>query len=1185
MRKFIFLILVALPFFSNSQSSNPENIFWEIKGNGLTKPSFLYGTMHIMDDRAFNFNDSLFIKMKECDAFALEVHPDSVLKKIFADFFTRREKEDNKLKEILNEDEYEKLSKTFRERTGFELEDVNTSNPTMIKDLITRDYSGKADNSTFLDAYLYQVAKSWGKKVVGVEKYDDQIKALELSDSELKKSFQQIVNGNDSIDLFFEKLDEFRLENLIGIYQQGNLEVVDEYLRSHSSDSFYQKLIVDRNRVMLENSIREMHTQPIFIAVGVGHLGGEFGLVELLRTKGYQVRPVTPLYTGKAKKIKINSKNEKWHKFVSEELGYSLELPQEPFDIKLESLPMKMYMYPDLGTGLVYINMAINTMGSRKEKEVLSIMADRLINNVSGEVMKEKKIKHKGNEGKEIVFKDRGLKYYKIRMIIRDGHLYVYMVGSKKREELDSFEAMRFLNSLEFIEFERKQNKMFVSTEGSFSVLFPGEPKKMVQRQAAQDDPSSLFTFNIYLGADIETKLNFLVTYYDLPAGSMIEDDSVYVYEISNEYLKNLKAKKLKSAPLKKDRFFGVHTEGSGAMGHFFSEVFVRGNRCYSLTVLAADSLSYREKVNGFFESFAFLDFEPASWTSFEEENGIFSIDFPGEVKFSSDTTGYFYSANDSYVVNQYTSVDANSGESYAVLEEVFSKYCHFENVDAYFDEYLDTYKETYDSIYVNQDFSWGDGNIGKGLLVKSDQYSYSQIIKIFPLKDRVLSLWAYKTDLTPEDSIQIDHFLSSFDFKESDSEMNLFKTKEEAKKLLLADAKSDDLKTIEHINQVIRDFSFTPDDLPTIYDLIKWVDAEFSEEHLKLKSNLIESVGENSDKFSVAFLKDQYNQQGDSSEIRLAVLEALADINTAESLIAFKDILIENPPKTKQSYKYYSIFYHFDDSIENFALIFPDLFQLFENEDFGNLIINTTISAIDSGAMSIDELVPFAERVNESFQRSYHELIAIHPDSSGYYTLESKFKDMAGLLAYVSPDGVSREILTQIDTSFADYVLLSVVEAQLKQEMPINELILKELCENDYWLIDVVELLGKEKKLDLLPEEYRSQKKIARSQMYNYLDYYDEYTEDIELLETRDLDFKDEKVRVFIFKMGYTYEDDNGDETTDWYLGFCGLFDQKDSQIVPIKKMASTTGEVYVEGETDVSKTLVELMSEDAFY
>src|ERR1700759_4576084 len=69
---FGFLVTLALP--GRSQSAYPS-ILWEISGNGLSKPSYLFGSMHISNKEVFHLSDSFYMAIRSCDVVALEVDP------------------------------------------------------------------------------------------------------------------------------------------------------------------------------------------------------------------------------------------------------------------------------------------------------------------------------------------------------------------------------------------------------------------------------------------------------------------------------------------------------------------------------------------------------------------------------------------------------------------------------------------------------------------------------------------------------------------------------------------------------------------------------------------------------------------------------------------------------------------------------------------------------------------------------------------------------------------------------------------------------------------------------------------------------------------------------------------------------------------------------------------------------
>ncbi len=53
------------------------SLLWEITGNGLTKPSYLFGTMHVSSKMVFHLSDSFYLALKSVDVVALELNPDT----------------------------------------------------------------------------------------------------------------------------------------------------------------------------------------------------------------------------------------------------------------------------------------------------------------------------------------------------------------------------------------------------------------------------------------------------------------------------------------------------------------------------------------------------------------------------------------------------------------------------------------------------------------------------------------------------------------------------------------------------------------------------------------------------------------------------------------------------------------------------------------------------------------------------------------------------------------------------------------------------------------------------------------------------------------------------------------------------------------------------------------------------
>ena len=78
MKKYIVALICAISLTSIAQEKN-QSLLWEISGNGLTKPSYIYGTMHVSKKVAFRLDDVFFEALDKSETVALESDPSSWL--------------------------------------------------------------------------------------------------------------------------------------------------------------------------------------------------------------------------------------------------------------------------------------------------------------------------------------------------------------------------------------------------------------------------------------------------------------------------------------------------------------------------------------------------------------------------------------------------------------------------------------------------------------------------------------------------------------------------------------------------------------------------------------------------------------------------------------------------------------------------------------------------------------------------------------------------------------------------------------------------------------------------------------------------------------------------------------------------------------------------------------------------
>ncbi|RYF87919.1 MAG: hypothetical protein EOO03_09590 [Chitinophagaceae bacterium] len=170
----IFLFIACFVNIAFCQISNPrkkyQGLLWEITGNNLPKPSYLFGTMHVSSKLAFHLSDSFYYALKGVDAVALELNPEvwqgqmvhlNQLNENYA-AFTQAAGHDYISQSSFRMDDYERSLKA-----------ALSTEPPVVNSLLYRSYKTRDDfeEDTFLDLYIFQAGRKLGKAAAGVEDY------------------------------------------------------------------------------------------------------------------------------------------------------------------------------------------------------------------------------------------------------------------------------------------------------------------------------------------------------------------------------------------------------------------------------------------------------------------------------------------------------------------------------------------------------------------------------------------------------------------------------------------------------------------------------------------------------------------------------------------------------------------------------------------------------------------------------------------------------------------------------------------------------------------------------------------------------------------------------------------------------------------------------------------------------
>lgn len=278
-------------------------LLWKIEGNGAKGTSYLLGTHHIapahMTDSIKGFDEALKsvdviygeIDMLSADAQSQQA---AVMKYALAPA-------DSMLTSLLKPEQVDSLNKVLAAYTGGMLtaEALAQLKPAMVSTQLGVFQSLKAfpdfNPAMQLDALVQQKGKELNIPAKGFETIDEQMQLL-MGDPLAKQAaslMEAVAKDGEAIELAQRLADAYVSQNLPAIAAIMEQEdTMDAEAR--------QRLIYDRNAAWVEAMQQFLPAQSAFVAVGAGHLIGEKGLVQLLRSLGYTVTPVDPSFCSTA---------------------------------------------------------------------------------------------------------------------------------------------------------------------------------------------------------------------------------------------------------------------------------------------------------------------------------------------------------------------------------------------------------------------------------------------------------------------------------------------------------------------------------------------------------------------------------------------------------------------------------------------------------------------------------------------------------------------------------------------------------------------------------------------------------------------------------------------------------------------------------------------------------------------
>ena len=265
---------------ANAQSD--KSLLWEISGNGLQKPSYVFGTIHMICSDNYIMTEKIENTLKNVDAYYAEINfADSAAANIMQGAMIS----ETPLSKRLTEAKYNELKTLLKEVVNIDIAQVENFTEAGIASMITFKSFPCSDFKMYEIQFL-QAATAQQKKLGGLETAEQQM---------------ELLNKTLGADATIEMLKDLQKngfktnKEMINLYTSQDIQGLYDFMKTttYMTEEIYNEMLTKRNTNWVTIMPNIMKNESVFFAVGAAHLSGDTGVLKLLKDAGYNLKPIS----------------------------------------------------------------------------------------------------------------------------------------------------------------------------------------------------------------------------------------------------------------------------------------------------------------------------------------------------------------------------------------------------------------------------------------------------------------------------------------------------------------------------------------------------------------------------------------------------------------------------------------------------------------------------------------------------------------------------------------------------------------------------------------------------------------------------------------------------------------------------------------------------------------------------
>lgn len=1146
------LAFIGLSFSSFSQATY-QGLLWEITGNGLEKPSYLYGTMHVSNKVAFHLSDSFYKAIESVDVVSLEINPETWMETMTGDPYVA----DNmgnafSMRGNNQSSGFYKSVFELKEPKNKDIGAVFGSELGILNSLLyrTSNYTADFQEDTYLDLFIYQAGKKQGKEITGLEllgttmrlneeaakpeKDKDKIKANREKSEEKRFKLSKILDGRP----YGEVMED--------AYRQGDLDLLDSMSRlSGANDKYHDLIIILRNVGMAEAMDSIMQQKSLFAGIGAAHLPNSYGVINLLREMGYTVTQVkgekSDFGTDTKERLESTFITQNFKKQTSFDGSFSTSLPGPLYEFP-EAGSMMMAAYPDMANGATYVITRVLTyapLHDITQEQYMAKLDSLFFENIPGKIETKEKITIDGVPGFDILNKTKKGDYQRYRIMVREAEILVFKAAGKKefikRPEVDRFFSdITFHQKTDWKSYSPQNTAYEVDMPGTF--IYEGENNAFL-RGFWKKNVQSYHT----------EKGHFMVLNKSLMDLEYMEEDDFELEQITLFFAEQF-GYTLEQSQADTHQQYSAYTAMATKEGRpaLHTKAIAVGPQYYLLVAYTTDeSAADRFLTSISFKPYTFQ--RPFKLT--QDSARLFSV--VTNVEVPREQNGYYNYYNtpsdedDTHLSESKTATyySKESDETIYARMYKYHKYFYENEVDSLWVDYKkqasqenlfirSEKKEEKEGIYTYE-LELGDTGSGRNILIKHI------------LKGGIIHSLFTENDYRQPKSAFVEKFYSSFTPYDTAWGTAILQNKVS---MFLSDLISDDSLTLEAAHRSWDEISFENEDAPK---LIGAYDSYKGREHgLSNRISLLDKLGYLEHPSIVPFVDKKLMEVEDTAALQLMLLEALTAQRTKQSTQLFKKVLLEETPLSGNERTVRTMFMPMSDSLRLAKDIYPDVLMLSSLEEYRNIVYEVLAKAQDSGVAKKKwyktHVKQMAWEANNAAKRQQAEESSYRPD---FYTEESRstlygYDDLllyyTKLLLPYTKNPKAARFFKRAEKLRNPGFKIDYALAKLAAGEEQNSEVWAAIAANKNDRIVLYQRLKNMERLDLFPAKYNTHDTLVLA-LYAQKVRVNQYKDSVVLVDKRWVTMEKDSGYMYFIKVK---QDD------DWDYGYIGLIDTTQDEV-----------------------------------